>query len=87
MDHLVAIYRAGKVAEILRRKQGKLLETDTNYERAVIVTGRPDIVVGDAWPPTTKEDAIKAGKLERYEHPTDNEAVRVPTKPTPVKGA
>lgn len=49
MQHVVALYRGGQVAEIVHPRPGKKYEWDC--ERAVIITWRPDIKVGDRWPP------------------------------------
>ncbi len=86
MEHIVAIYRAGKVSEILRRQPGVDLKTATPYERAVIITGRPDVKVGDPWPMCTMEEALATGKLQRAPTEKDPSAVRVPTVSPVTKG-
>ena len=78
MDHLVAFYRGGKIDEIVRRWQGKVLETERKFDRAVIVTFRPDVKVGDPWPIPSVDEAVAAGKLERVPTEADPHAYRLP---------
>jgi hypothetical protein len=84
MGHIVALYRAGKVAQLVRQEPGIKYKWDC--ERAVIVTGRPDVKVGDTWPMCTMDEAIASGRLERCPTEADPNAVRVPVSPPVPKG-
>lgn len=77
MNHLVAFVRAGRVDEIVRRTAGKPLETERPYERAVIITGRPDVKVGDPWPIPSINEAVASGKLERCPTVAEPDAYRL----------
>ena len=80
---VAVVNRQGKIIDIVvpRGKEvvgpvgGKLAE----------ISGRPDLKIGDAYPPCTMAEAIATGRLVRTPTPEDPWSVSVPTTTNPPK--
>jgi hypothetical protein len=84
MPPLLALIRNNRIVQLIPRpKPGEKWDG----ERLAFIGGRPDLKVGSVWPPSTVEQAILDGHLERAPTEKDPGALRVPVASAPKDGA